>query len=194
MLGAAFSACGSGERAKSVASADKRDPNVRSSAVSSAARHAGYLSSDKDKDNDDGVPSNRKSEKTDTLVPRLYGREANAADKLAVTAVVKHYYAAAAKGDGATACSLLDRTLATGLGESRGDRVACADVIASYFKDQHEQLAADEVSTMTVLDVRVDGNEGIATVAFRNAPSGRILVRREEDAWKVNALLDTEPS
>jgi hypothetical protein len=157
------------------------------------------LISDGDRDNDDREHPIKGFEKTDTLAPLSYGKEADSTERRDVTSVVKRYYAAAAADNGIQACSLLAPTLAQGLGESEGQTAHgtannCPATVSLLFKQQHQQLAADEVATMTVIDVRVSGDVGVATVGFRAALSGRIHVKREDGAWKVNALLDTGSS
>jgi ketosteroid isomerase-like protein len=160
------------------------------SSASRTARGGGYLESDKDEDPDDEGPPLKTRE--DNLMPLAYGKEAGQTDKQAITALVKRYYTAAAAGDGAEGCSLLYSTLATVLGEGQSPpSQTCAAAISQVFKQQHKQLAADEVATMVVVDVRVKGNLAVATVGFRTQPVGRISLKREQLTWKINTLIDT---
>jgi hypothetical protein len=162
--------------------------------ASSRISAGSYLKSDGDRDNDDRSSPIETVEKSDTLIPWTYGKEAGRADKRAITAFVKRYYAAAAAGDGARACSLLYSTLAAGLGEGQDQPLpsrTCAAVVSLLFEQQRQRLAADDVATMTVVDVRIEGDDGIATLGFRTMPVGQFRVKRERGAWKVDALLDT---
>ncbi len=152
-----------------------------------------YLKSDEDNDGDDGNQVGS-PDRTDILFAT--GKEADQADKRAVTALIKHYYAAAAVGDGAEACPLLYSTLARGLAEGQGQSGqsggnACAVALSSLFEQQRQQLEADQVATMVVPDVRLTGNIGTATVGFRTVPVGHFFVKREKGVWKIDALFQT---
>jgi hypothetical protein len=205
LLSVGAGACGAtsdGAGSHSNAPADAVPANTAPAAATSATEPSGsYLSSDGDSDNDDRADPSQSFEKTDTLATSTFGREMSATERPAVVALIKRYYAAAAADDGALACPLLDPTLATGLGErqSQGQGQGhaaqshgggCAAAVSALFNQQHTQLMADEVATMSVIDVHVQGNEGIVTVAFRNALSGRIPIRRQGRAWKLGGLFD----
>jgi hypothetical protein len=186
-------ACGTSNKGGSASKASSTlvpSSTGRRNSASNAAQGGGYLESDKDEDEDDEGPPLKTRE--DNLMPLAYGKEASQADEQAITALVKRYYAVAAAGDGAKGCSLLYSTLATDLGEGQGPSAqTCATAMSRVFKQQHRQLAADEVATMVVVDVRVKGNLAIATVGFRTQPVGRINLKREHHTWKINALIDT---
>lgn len=198
LLSVSAAACG--QTSKNIGSTSQVHSNAAatgsSRATTTSSTTHSYLESDGDGDKDD---NNRyfMAEHTDTLLPSAYGKEAAQADKRAVVALIKRYYTAAAAGDGATACPLLYSTLAAGLAKGQGQSVqsssggACPAVVSLLFKQQHELLAADDIATMVMVDVRVKGNVGIATVGFRTMPVGQIHVKRDRGVWKVNALLDT---
>ena len=129
-----------------------------------------------------------------------YGRAASATDKQAVTALVKRYYAAAAAGEGATACSLIQSSLANAVAEDYGQAPGpsylrggktCQAVMSLLFKHDHHQLIA-EVRTLDMTRVRVKGNIGLAVLGFRAMPEREISVSREGSVWKINALLDSQ--
>ncbi len=153
-----------------------------------------YLKSDGDNDKDDGNPLFA-AEHTDTFMPD-FGKQASRVVEQAITALVKRYYAAAAAGDGTEACSLLYSTLAAGLDESQGqsaqdDNKTCTATLSQLFRQQRQQLAADDVATMVVIGVGVKGDLARVTVGFKTMPVGQIVVKREGGTWKMNALLYT---
>lgn len=194
LLCAGISACGENNKNADLASSKASStvpPSGRAHPRSaSSATRGGYLKSDKDEDEDDEGPPLKTRE--DNLMPLAYGKEANQADKRAITALIKRYYAAAVAGDSAKGCSMLYSTLSTDLGEGQGPPVqTCAAAMSRVLEQQHKQLVADEVATMVVVNVRVKGNLAVATVGFRTQPVGRINLKREHRTWKLNALIDT---
>jgi hypothetical protein len=171
-----------------------------SAATTTGVPPGSYLHLDGDTDNDD---TSHPSSHLDDDKPLLdqYGHHATDADKQAVTAVVKSYYAAAAAEEAAKACSLLYSSLASGLAPTPGQGAGpaaqgtgktCADGVPVLYKHQHDQLVADDVATMVVTDVRLKGNLGLAVLGFRTKPEGEILVERERGTWKVDALFDSQ--
>jgi hypothetical protein len=154
-----------------------------------------YSRNDGDKDFDDARGYRDNSKNDDRTLFATYGKRANPNDARAVTALVKRYYAAAAAGDGARACSLLDSSLADALAPEQrqsapATREACARAISPLLHQQHQHLIADDVSTMVVTSIHVKGNLGLAALGFRTMPEGEIVVEREGKAWKVDALFD----
>lgn len=60
-----------------------------------------------------------------------------------------------------------------------------------FFRQEHQMLAADDVATMLVIDVRTKGNDATALVGFRTEPVGKLRLRRETTgSWKLASLLD----
>lgn len=154
----------------------------------------GYLHSDTDTDEDDGQPRRSKPDPTDVLFS-TYGHKAHGHERRAIATLVKRYYAAASTGDAALACSLLAINLAEGLSsEPAPSTASCPKAIALVLAQQHAQLAADEVATMVVYDIRVNGDTGLAGVGFKTEPVGRVAVKREHGTWRMNALIDTSMS
>lgn len=125
-----------------------------------------------------------------------YGHEASSADKQAITALVKRYYLAAAKDDGATACSLIYSPLSESVAEDYGqapgpaylEGKTCAVVMAKLFRHLSGQspsvLAATEVT-----GVRVKGRKGFALLRSAAIPEGDIPVTRELGTWRVGTLI-----
>jgi hypothetical protein len=153
----------------------------------------------RDRDNDYDNSSNSYYDKDDSVILG-YGHAAGAADRQAVAAVVKRYYAAAAAGDGAKGCSLIYSIYAETIPENYGRPPAgppalrgktCAEVMSKVFKQRQPQLAADS-ATLKVTGARLEGNRGWALMSFKTMPARSILVHRERGAWKIYALLDSE--
>jgi hypothetical protein len=123
-----------------------------------------------------------------------YGHAAGAAEARAVAAVVKRYYAAAAVGDGATACSMILPTLAKAIPEDyarptgpvylRGGKT-CRAVMSRLFKHFHDKLAG----AIEVTGVRVEGNLALALLGSRTRPASEMSVERIGGAWKIALLL-----
>ncbi|MGC2374858.1 MAG: hypothetical protein WA484_13380 [Solirubrobacteraceae bacterium] len=198
LLGLTAVACGGTSKTTSSISASPHDagPSGGSAATSAsgASQPSGYLKDDGDADGDDGQnPANAPND--DLAFLATYGHGASPADMRAVTTLVKSYYAAAAAGEAARACSLLDSTLAAGLasGQSQaphGPRDRCAASMAPLLRQQHQRLTAEDPATMTVIGVHVKGNLGLAVLGFRTMPEAVIVVEREGSMWKIDALFD----
>jgi hypothetical protein len=122
-----------------------------------------------------------------------FGHAASSADTRAIAAVVERFYAAAAAGEGATACASMvssvaravpnDYRQAPGPSYLYGGRT-CRAVMSRAFKYlRREMTFAVEVS-----GARVNGDEGIALLGSRTMPASEIRVRREHGVWKIDAL------
>ena len=198
VLGA--SACGEASKGtkstpghSSNTTAASTDPSTNASGNKS---HSEYTTIDGDKDNDVGAPY----DDTNNNEMLDYGHAAAAADQRAVTALIKHYYAAAVAGEGAKACSMLVADLAKAVAEDYGRKSAgpsylssgttCPVVMGLLFKHLHSQLAT-AVPQMQVTHVRLVGSHGLAVMSFGGLER-QIPVIREGRTWKVEALLDSE--
>jgi ketosteroid isomerase-like protein len=157
-----------------------------------------YLASDEDDDqDDDGDPRYYlKPSMQDTFVPPWEGARASRSDRLAIAALVKRYYTAAAAEDGAQACAMLSADIVAGLSEepqsssSPTRQSACAVALSRVYKTQHRLLEEDDVSTMVIADVRINHDVATAIVGFRSMPVGSLRLRRQKGAWKIDAILD----
>jgi hypothetical protein len=124
---------------------------------------------------------------------RHYGQAAMAADSRAITALVKRYYAAASAADGTGACSLMYPQFAAAVPEDYGSGAGpvysrgntCAVVMSKLFQHLHGELA----TAITVISVRVKGDQAIALIGSQVARAGSLSLKRERGAWKVDALL-----
>lgn len=126
-----------------------------------------------------------------------WGQPATAAERRAITALVKGYYAAVATNNGATACSLMYSLFAEEIpelyGEPPGDPSlrgdTCAKVMAKVFTQRRRQLAAG-VPTLKVSNVRLKKRRGLVLLRFKGTPEREIHVHRERRVWKIDQLLD----
>jgi hypothetical protein len=125
-----------------------------------------------------------------------YGYEATEPDKREITALVERYYAAVAADDGAKACSLLYSTIAKSVAEDYGKPPAspvlrgktCSVVLSKLFKHVPGQSIAD-LATTRVTGVRLKGNFGFVQLSSRTMPTGRIVVERERNTWKIDQVI-----
>jgi hypothetical protein len=148
---------------------------------------------DRDEDDHTNVPDDNNPSPSGFLV-------ASPADKRAITALVKRYYAAALKGDGASGCSLIDPGLVKGipldygkLGPSflRRAKGTCPAVMSLYFKHEHRKLTS-EVPQLDVPRVSVNGNQGVAFMRFGRLHERFISTLRKGSTWKIASVLDGE--
>lgn len=161
-----------------------------------------------DADNDDHRPTDRDNDSdnstgsyydSDDNSVRYFGHAADSADRYAITALIKHYYALAVAQDGVAGCSLIisgiARSIPGDLGRPpgppylRGD--TCAAVLSKVFKENRRQLAA-YAAALQVTGVRVAGNRALAVLGFKTLPGRQFHLAREGNAWKLEGLLDSE--
>jgi hypothetical protein len=122
---------------------------------------------------------------------RFYGRAASAADTRTVKTLLVRYYAAVAADDGATACRLIDPTLATAFGEERGRAAggshsyiaSCAPIMSKLLKHIVGRSAA-ELAAVKVIEVRVKGTRGLGLLRLPTSEVRYIPVGRENGAWR----------
>jgi hypothetical protein len=126
-----------------------------------------------------------------------FGHAASVADKQAITALVKRYYAAAVADDGAKACTLIYSLYEEAIAEDYGRSPpgppglsgnTCAVVMTKLFKHVPGQPPA-VLATTEVTGVRVKGKDGIVQLHSKAIPRGEIAVRRELGSWKVLAMI-----
>ncbi len=178
LTGAVVSACGKGSAAAPTRTA--------------ASDRATALDYDVDNDVDKG------SKHDNDL---YFGHPATASEVAAAGTVVRHYYAAAARGDSASACGLLRARLASevpalygrppsGPPSLRGD--TCQVVLSKMFRQRRHQLSLDS-STLKVTGMFVQGRRGLLLLRFKPLPNGHIFLYREGLAWRLDILLANGP-
>lgn len=136
----------------------------------------------------------RKYHDTDDDQMLSFGHSTGPPYLLNIISIVKRYYAAAAAGEGTSACFMLYAPLAqkleeekrpgSGLAYLHGSKV-CGQVAARLFKHHHNSF----VGPAEVTGVRVLGNEGRALLGSKVRPAGFIRVRDERGEWKVDQLI-----
>ncbi len=213
----AVSGCGSGG-----AHADSAS-SAASNAAATSTSSSGYVprkfgdydnddyyndSSHSDADNDDQKPTDRDNDSdnptgsyydSDDNPIRFYGRPASAADRRLITALVRRYYAAAAAGDGSTACEMMTAPIVNSIPHTVGGPAGppylrgktCPLILSKIFKQNHEQLSTYN-ALMHVDGVRRSGDQALLIMRFKGLPARDIEVVHEHGTWKMDALLDDE--
>ncbi len=124
-----------------------------------------------------------------------FGHAADATDQRISLALVTRYFALAATGDGAKACSLLVPFIAESVAENDGHSPAlrgktCAVVMSKLFKLHHRSLA-EKNATLKAIEVRVESDRALVVLEFPTIPEVRqITERRVGSTWKLLDLLD----
>jgi hypothetical protein len=203
LLSVGVDACGGaakGTGSTSTSSSSATTASPAKTAASTAPARA-LTKADVDKDNDIGAPFDDNNHEALT-----YGHAANATDTRAVSEMVKRYYAAALRGDGATACAMIVSSLAKAVVEDYGpgspgpeylrSGKTCPAIMALLFKYLHAQFSA-EVPKLKVARVRLRvtpgfGTHGFAIMSFGTLPERELAVDREGNTWKAQALIDIE--
>jgi hypothetical protein len=190
--------------AKGTGSSSQVSSNVAVSTSTTQARASGSVPADGYLKGDDDNDADARNRFDDHLI-RDYGHAARAADRKAVTALVKRYYAAAVADLGATVCSLMSPHIAgeRNLGEASEEAFAlaaslpplhgksCAQIMTLLFKEDHVRVTVAN-STLVVTSVRINGSRGYALLGFRATPERYVSVERERGRWKIDALRDLE--
>lgn len=124
-----------------------------------------------------------------------YGHAALGAERHELIALVTHYYAASAHGDGARACRLLVPFVAESIVEDYGHTPGlqgrtCATVMSKFFAQRRHELVARN-ATLKFLVVRIRGEVALTVLSFSVLPEVRQLVeRRAGGHWGVLSLFD----
>jgi hypothetical protein len=190
-------ACGSTNKA---GSGSQTSTTTEEAAVSTTPTNAppAPAQTKPDADNDNDFGAIRDEPNNDRSVD--FGHEADPSDKRAVTALIKRYYGAAVKGEGAKACSMLYSTLEESVPEDYGISppskpylrgTTCPAVLSLLFKHYHPQLAL-EYPRLEVARVRLIEHHGITILHFGKLPEREIVIAREGHTWKLDALIDSE--
>jgi hypothetical protein len=128
-----------------------------------------------------------------------YGHAPSAADTAQIAALVRRYYAAAAREEGATACELLYSTYAEAVPEDYGTSTpgppwaqgkTCPDVLDRTFAHFHAEIQ-QRLPRLKIAHVRTLERQGVALLSFGHGLAPReIRVSREGRRWTVLALVD----
>jgi hypothetical protein len=155
--------------------------------------------------------SGRTTDPTESPIARLepyapvelstWGREAPAAERHAVAALVRRYYVALAGPDGVTACSLYHPDLVKAvIAETKFAHSplhmygapTCAAAVARHFRDLYATYhvrPGPSFTAVTVTHVRVKGDEGYAEFHSGVTQNGEIPIRRDGRKWQIYAIL-----
>lgn len=148
---------------------------------------------DADGDNDRTENENKGYYDGDDNAVRAYGHAASAAETGALTAFVKRYYSAALASDGASACSMMKRSLARAMPEDYGRPPGppylrgstCPAVMSLYFKHSHGSPSA----AIEVTGVRVEGPHAFVLLGSRTMPASYATLEREGGSWRFVGML-----
>jgi hypothetical protein len=150
---------------------------------------------DNDKDNaEDHVfdDNGRYHDRDDTTIV-AFGHVTDGAVTSTVTKLVEHYYAAAAQGHAADACSMLLPAVAhtaaqtyaqAGPAYLRGAKT-CPEATAALFTHLRRDLAAKRV----VSGVRANGDQAFALLGSNTAPADYISLVRARGSWWIDELI-----
>lgn len=130
----------------------------------------------------------------DDLDSLRVGVPASPADARAVAAAVKRYYAVAATGNGAKACSMMAPSFASSVPVDYGKfgpsylhgGKTCAEIASREFEHSRRQITAAIYITAVHLE---HPDRAYALIGSRITPASYIAVVREGGAWKIGALL-----
>lgn len=179
-----------------------RGPGVAGAGVGAlGAQAAPYVIGDAD-DDDRGLTEREPEDEDDHFVRKL-GRDGTEAERRTIANLLSRYYGAAASGEGAKACSLMDSSLAHGhdlerslpaeLRPAAGSSVmqgeGCAGVETLLFHLNRPQLALERASVL-VAALRVQGARAVAVLRFRSIGEREIPFQKSQGQWKIAALTD----
>lgn len=195
LLSLSATACGGAEKSTSVASRAsslgfKGDEDDDEESAESNSNNSG----DKDADFDNDAKDKRRGyHDSDDNVVLTYGHAASSAEQKALTDVVTRYYAAAAAGNGASACSMITSTFVQAIPEDYGQSPGpvylrgktCAAVMTLLFKHEHKRLAA----APEITQVRVGDKQAYVFLGSQAVPASFVTMEREGGVWKVAGLL-----
>jgi hypothetical protein len=144
-----------------------------------------------DNDSDEPVPASYRFPDSDDRSVFAWGRPVPGATRAAIEGVLKRYYYAAARGDGAAACQLFTPLLAHGAaseytlpGQSHYFPT-CAALMSAMFAQSRQELSAP-ISVIAVRGHR--GGQARAIVASRTLRASWVFLQREGSSWRLPAL------
>ncbi len=146
-----------------------------------------------DEDKDNPTRASYDFPDADDRATFAYGHAPSATEARAVASVVERYYADAAAGNGAAACSLLPPTFSRLVGQEYGRNGpaylragrTCPAVLALEFAHVHGELG----EAIRVFSVRVQGDRAQTIFSSRRLRASSIFAVREEGLWKIETLI-----
>jgi hypothetical protein len=157
--------------------------------------HLSDTSKDNDADFDNDLKPQPGYDDSDDGPVRDYGRAASPAQEKLLKGVVLRYFAAAASGDGATGCSLIDANFVKAIPEDYGQAPGptysrgktCPVVLSATFKHAHAELSG----SVLVTAVRIQGNRALVLVGSTTMPAGYVELKHARGRWGIVGLLGT---
>jgi len=143
--------------------------------------------SDGDVDNDHATANSYEFPDEDDKLVLDYGRPATSAQAILLTGIVKHYYALAAAGNAAQACSLLPRGMAVEYAQvykptylAAADKT-CQAIVAGVFAHFRAQLA----EPIRVVAVRVKGTTAQVVIGSKIMRASSVTLMRQAGVWRI---------
>jgi hypothetical protein len=126
----------------------------------------------------------------------VFGPAADPADKTKITELVRRYYAAAADGDGISACTMLVPGQARRVPADAGllafflrGSKSCSIALTRLFRHFHTSLIAPVVVTA----VQLNGNRALALLGSTTMHASYITMRRSHGVWRIELPLAGSP-
>lgn len=149
----------------------------------------GFLK-DRDQDGDDRGSGYRDSD--DARILAYYGHSASVADRNAVTAIARHYFAIATAGSGTAACAMLAPGLRVAVAEDYGKLGArylrsaktCAEVLTRMFEHRHAELSVPVTVTAVLTK---EGRYAYALIGSTRLPASFLTLLKVDGQWRVDA-------
>jgi hypothetical protein len=202
LLGVGAGACGSNGAvnhaisSRTLSSSGTTRPSASTTSNPAESEEYADVNSKVDGDRDEDVGAPNDDTNNDSIF-KFSGKEASAAERLIITALIKRYYALALAGDGAKACSIIYSSLAESLPEDYGQSSGpsfmrgaktCAATLTLLFKHYHDQLAI-EIPKLAVGRIRIHERHGTVLLTFGSLRGQYTSVMREGKIWKIAVLL-----
>jgi hypothetical protein len=157
--------------------------------------HLSDTSKDNDADFDNDLKPQPPYNDSDDGPMRTYGHAATSAQEVQLKGIVTRYFAAAAKGDGATGCSLTDANFVKAIPEDYGSGAGpayargktCPVVLSAIFDHVHAELSGKVLITA----VRVQGDQALALLGSTTMPAKYVSLQHTHGVWGIVGLLGT---
>jgi hypothetical protein len=125
-----------------------------------------------------------------------YGRPGSADELRAATPVIKTYFAAAARNDGAAGCALQFVTFRNAIAEDieQGPEPVsqrpkhCGPVLSKYFR-RHRSIPTPNRTAIETTGIRIKGKQAIVFLRAPGVPAAELVMHREHGLWRVQDLL-----
>lgn len=155
----------------------------------------GNESKDNDADFDNDLKPQPGYNDSDDGSVRTYGHAATSAQRAQLEGIVTRYFAAAAKGDGATGCMLIDAQFVKAIPEDYGSGAGpayargktCPVVLSAIFRHAHAELSG----RARITAVRVQGDRALVLVGSTTMPGASVSLRKARGVWGIVGLLGT---